>query len=362
MRHPIHLIPRLTIGIDLGDSRSAYSIINRDGNWVERATVPTNEAAFRKRFGKWQPCRVVIEACNASAWVAALLEELGHEVIVANGRAMMQSPRRGRRKSDRSDADGLARLGRCDVALLAPITHRSKDARLARSLLVGRDCAVGARTKLINCLRGSLKTHNVRLPKCSTEALPNKIHDLPSELEHLVRPMIDLIEQVTAVIRRYDKMVEATLERQYPEASRLLRQIKGVGPVTALAFAASIENPERFPNGRVVGAYLGLVPRLDESGETSGKSQLRISKAGDPLLRRLLIQAAHYIVGGLNKQDSALRQWALMKIGSGSDRIRKRKIIVATARKLAVLLHALLRSGEDYEPFRDAVDLDVAVA
>src|SRR3972149_5259680 len=129
-------------------------------------------------------------------------------------------------------------------------------------------------------------------------------------------------------------------------AARLLRQVPGVGPLTAMTFVLVIEDPGRFRKSREVAPYLGLVPRQAQSGERA--PQLAITKAGDPLLRRLLVQRAHYILGPFGP-DSALRRWGLRLAGAGSSRARRRAI-VAVARKLAVLLHRLWVSGEVYQP------------
>lgn len=125
-----------------------------------------------------------------------------------------------------------------------------------------------------------------------------------------------------------------------------MQQVAGVGPLTALAFVLVIEDPERFRKSREVGPYLGLVPRQSQSGEQA--PQLPITKAGDPLLRRLLVQSAHYILGPFGP-DSELRRWGLRLAGAGSSRARRRAV-VAVARKLAVLLHRLWVTGEVYQP------------
>jgi len=150
---------------------------------------------------------------------------------------------------------------------------------------------------------------------------------------------------MTERIREYDRSVEA-LAGKYPEVE-LLRQVPGVGPITALAYALTLEDPQRFRKSRMVGPYLGLTPKKDQSGEVD--KELRISKHGDEFLRRLLVSAAQYILGPLNKRESALREFGL-RLAQGGKRAKKRAV-VAVARKLAVVLHRLWITGEVYEAF-----------
>ena len=138
-----------------------------------------------------------------------------------------------------------------------------------------------------------------------------------------------------------------TLARQKYPQSALLEQIPGVGPITALYFVLKIEDPNRFTQVRDVGAYVGLCPRRDQSGQSD--PQLRISKRGDAYLRRLLVSAAHYILGPFGP-ESALRSYGLRLAAGGTARARKRAV-VAVASKLAVLLLSLWRSRRPYEPF-----------
>ena len=143
--------------------------------------------------------------------------------------------------------------------------------------------------------------------------------------------------------------MEEITEAKYPEVARL-RQVDGVGPVTALTFVLTIEDPRRFRNSRTVGAYVGLTTKQNQSGEAN--PEMRITKAGDCDLRRLLVCCAQYILGAFGS-DSDLRRWGL-KLAARGDKAAKKRAIVAVARKLAVLLHRLWVSGETYEPLRNA--------
>jgi transposase len=168
---------------------------------------------------------------------------------------------------------------------------------------------------------------------------------LPAEGQRVIQPLLSVLEKITAEIKTLEKQLVQRSRAEYPVTQRL-QQIAGVGPLTALAFVLKIGDPQRFGRARDVGAYLGLCPRRDQSGGTD--KQLRISKCGDGLLRRLLVSAAHYILGPFGPA-CALRQHGERLRGSGSAREKKRAV-VAVARKLAVLLLSLWKHGADYEP------------
>ena len=204
-------------------------------------------------------------------------------MIVANPRAV-RSIYQNPKKSDRLDAEMLARLGRVDPTLLKPVSHRDENAQHTLSMLQARDHSVGIRTSLINHIRGSVKAVGERLPSCTTGAFhkASMMEALPDGLAPALKPMFEMIEALTKQIRGYEKSIEAIALQQYPE-TELLRQVRGVGPITALTYVLVIQDVKRFSKSRKVGAYLGLVPRLDQSGDRN--RQLWITKAGDSMLR-----------------------------------------------------------------------------
>jgi transposase len=254
------------------------------------------------------------------------------------------------RKSDRVDAERLARVGRLDPKLLSPIHHRGKEARRDLMVLRIRDALVSERSKLVNVVRGLVKSTGHRIKTCSTVCFARTAREsLASDLATPLAPLLDTIEQISGRIRDLDRKAEELCARKYPETA-VLRQIHGVGVLTALAFVLILESPERFKKSREVGPYLGLVPRRDQSGDTD--RQLRITKAGDSFLRRLLVQSSQYILGHFGR-DSNLRRRGLALADRGGKSAKKRAV-VATARKLAVLLHALWKSGEEYQPLRNS--------
>lgn len=334
----------MTVGLDVSDTYTSICIIDEEGEIAEEARVRTTEPALGRRFAALPSSRTVLEVGTHSPWMSRLLAGLGHEVIVANPR-QVRLIAESDRKRDRTDAEQLARLGRVDPTLLRPIQHRGPEAQQDLAMLRARDALVRVRTNLINHVRGAVKATGSRLPASSTVTFHRTAEaHLPVALRDILLPIVSMVSELTARIREYDRQLERVAAR-YP-AERLLRQVSGVGPLTALAFLLVIEDPERFRKSREVGPYLGLVPRQSQSGER--EPQLPITKTGDPLLRRLLVQSAHYVLGPFGP-DSELRRWGMHLAGSGSSRGKKRAV-VAVARKLAVLLHRLWVTGEVYEP------------
>mgnify|MGYP005856222999 CR=1 FL=1 len=339
----------LTIGIDVGDRVSRLCVLGADGEILGRARVATERRAMGEQLRQYPPSLVVIEAGTHSPWLSRLAAEAGHEVLVANPRHL-RFIYASLDKSDPVDAESLARVGRLDPRLLRPIQHRSAQHQADRALLRAREALVRTRTLLVNHVRSTLKAFGERVPACASEVFPKRARGVvPGELHEALTPLLALLEDLTRQIRAYDRQIEHWCATKYPE-TRLLRPVAGVGPVTALTYVLSLEDPARFPSSRSVGSYLGLRPRRDQSGGRD--PQLPITKAGDPSLRVLLVQSAQYILGPFGP-DSDLRRFGMRLMERGGAAAKKRAII-AVARKLAVLLHRLWRTGEVYDPLRNA--------
>jgi transposase len=338
---------RLTVGVDLGDQWSNYCILGLEGETLAEGQLQTTREDVASLFKALAAARVIIEVGTHSAWVREVVVGCGHEVLVANPR-LMDGTKRRKRKNDRIDAHKLARLGRVDPQSLFPIEHRGTVIRQDLVVLRARDALVSVRTQLINTTRGLVKSMGARLPKCSSPSFPKKVEEaLPAELREALLPLVHLAEELSDRIQVYDERIEK-LGREKYEHTELLRQVKGVGPLTSLAYVLTLENPDRFRKSRDVGAYLGLAPQQEDSGDS--QPQLRISKAGDRMLRRLMVGSAHYILGPFGP-DTDLRRYGLRLCERGGKNAKKRAA-VAVARKLAVLLHRLWLSGEVYEPLR----------
>jgi transposase len=338
---------RLTVGVDLGDQWSNYCILGLEGETLAEGQLRTTGEDVAAFFRALSAARVILEVGTHSAWVREVVVGCGHEVLVANPR-LMDGTKRRKRKNDRIDANKLARLGRVDPQSLFPIEHRSTEVRQDLVVLRARDALVTARTQLINTTRGLVKSMGARLPKCSSPSFSDKVEEtLPAEVREALLPLVRLAEALSDCIKVYDERIEKLGREKYGH-TELLQQVKGVGPLTSLAYVLTLENPDRFRKSRDVGPYLGLVPKQEDSGDS--QPQLRISKAGDVMVRRLLVGSAHYILGRFGP-DTDLRRYGLRLCERGGKNAKKRAA-VAVARKLAVLLHRLWISGEVYEPLR----------
>jgi transposase len=269
--------------------------------------------------------------------------------LVANARKL-RLIYANKRKTDEMDAEKLARLARLDPKLLYPLKHRGEESQAHMAIIRSREALVGCRTQLVNHVRGAVKSFGARLPKCPARSFHNKAAEhIPEVLRPALGPILEQIGSLTERIREYDRKLEEISKVSYPETD-LLRQVEGIGPLTALTFVLTLEDPHRFERSRSVGAYLGLVPAQDQSGDRN--PQKRISKEGDEMLRKLLVGSAHYILGPFGS-DSDLRRHG-EKIASRGAKNAKKRAAVAVARKLSVLLHRLWVSGEVYEPLYNA--------
>ena len=340
---------KLTIGLDLGDRNSWYWVVDEAGQIQLEQRVRTTGKALQEVFGTMPRSRIALEIGTHSPWISRLLSELGHEVIVANSRKVRLIGE-SRKKDDRLDAQTLARLARIDPELLYPVKHRSVRAQADLTLIRARAGLVRARTGLVNMARGLAKSYGERLRSCNVRNLnPEKAESLSPELQAALEPLLKAIESLSERIVEYNERIENLAQQSYPQVA-LLKQIKGVGTLIALTFLLTLEDPHRFRKSRDVGCYLGLQPGRRNSGQS--EPQMHISKEGDPYLRTLLVQGAQHILGPFGP-DCDLRRWGL-KLAERGGRNSKKRAIVATARKLAVLLHHLWVSGEAYEPLHNS--------
>jgi transposase len=338
--------PKTTAGLDLGDKYSYLCLIDQaDGEVIEEGRLRTTPDALRRRFASEQQLRIAIEAGTHSPWVSRVLEECGHEVLVANPRKL-RFIYANKRKTDEVDAENLARLARVDPKLLHPLRHRGEGSQAHLAIIRSREALVSTRTQLVNHVRGAVKSFGARLPKCPARSFHKRAPEhIPEALLPALGPILEQIGSLTERIRQYDRKLEAICQEHYPETD-LLRRVEGIGPLTALTFVLTLEDPYRFERSRSVGAYLGLVPATDRSGDRD--PQKRISKEGDQMLRRLLVGSSHYILGPFGS-DSDLRRHG-EKIASRGGKNAKKRAAVAVARKLSVLLHRLWVTGEVYDP------------
>jgi transposase len=305
------------------------------GEVLEESRVRTTPEDVRRRFAGQRCLRIALEVGKHSPWMCRLLVELGHQVIVANPRKV-RLIWENRKKRDRIDARYLARLVRLDPELLHPVEHRSEQAQVDLAVLRSRAALVKVRTELINHVRGAVKSLGHRLPKCDAKQFGKRMGEaLPESVRPALTGVVETIARLTLQITAYDRKLATLARSRYPETAQLT-QVGGVGVLTGLAYRLVLDDPTRFARSRTVGAYLGLVPQANESGDA--QPQLPINKEGDRLLRSLLVQLAHYILGPFG-QDCDLRRHGL-RIAARGGKAAKKRAVVAVARKLAVLLHA----------------------
>lgn len=343
------------VGLDVGDRQSHYCVLDLDGSVMGEGTVATKDASMRVRFEGKGRMRIALEAGTHSPWVSRLLIALGHEVLVANPRKLRLIAESDA-KHDRADARLLARLAHVGPALLSPIHSRSAQTQIDLALIRAREVAVQTRTKIVNAVRGMVKSTGHRLPASPTLTFARKATAAcPEALQPALVPLIRLVQTLTDDIAAYDRLV-VEKARAYPE-TRAVQTIHGVGALTAVTFVLVLNNDrQRFKRSRDVGCYLGLRPKQRDSGMRS--PQLGITKAGDPVVRRLATQSAQYILGPFGR-DSALRRWGL-SLASHGGKNAKSRAVVAVARKLVVLMHRIWITQEAYDPMRGVSGRSVA--
>src|ERR1035438_7024008 len=320
---------RLTVGLDLGDKASRYCILDEAGEVVSEDQLPTTKTGLDSLFAKMPASRIALEVGTHSPWVSRYLAAMGHEVIVANAhkvKLITQSVR----KNDRIDARQLARLARVDPKLLSPIRHRGEQAQRDLAVIRARAELMEARTKLINSARGLVKPLGERLKQCDADQVTAGLGESLSESTGaVIGPLLKAVEAISEQIDQYDEQIEEIAKR-YPEV-KLLQQVYGVGPLIAITYVLTLEDAQRFAHSRDVGPYLGLTPKQRDSGDS--QPELGISKAGDGLLRSLLVQGAHCMLRK-GAPESDLRVWGLGKMGSGGKRAKKRAIRLSARRNM----------------------------
>ncbi len=319
---------------------------------MDEFTITNTRVSLSKLAKKYPQARIAMEVGAHSPWISRLLTELGCEVIVANSRKL-RAIYQNERKSDMLDARMLAKLARADVSLLHPVTHGSEQAQRDLLRIKLRDNLVRQRVDVISAVRFTLKALGVRLASPNTACFAKRartyLEERDPELLTMIEPSLSVVDEMTKRIRQLDREIEQLCEERYPETKRL-REIRGVGPITALCFVLVIEDPHRIDKTRDVGAYLGMVPKRDQSGRLD--KELSISKCGNAYLRRLLVSAAQYMLGPFGEEcDLKTRGLRLAERGG---RGAKKKAVVATARKLSVVMLGVWKNQTDYEPIRKA--------
>lgn len=329
------------IGIDVHKNESQICIVAEGGELIERR-VRTEPGRFAEVLAERPHARILLEASTESEWVARCLEGLGHEVVVADPNfAPMYATRHRKVKTDRRDARALADA--CVLGAYRPAHRLSDGQRHVRGRLGVREALVRTRTRYISLIRGRMRQDGWRIPTGSAETFSRRVLALrvPGRLLSEVAPLLAVMRQVDQQLAYSDERIGALTTTD--ARVRRLRSVPSVGPVTAAAYVAALDDAQRFRRAHEVEAYLGLVPQEWSSGETQRRG--RITKAGSGRVRWLLIQAAVSMLRLRDPRTAGLRAWAERIAGR-----RGRKIaVVALARRLAGILFALLRDGTEYE-------------
>jgi transposase len=330
-------------GLDISMKETHICVVDRDGEVALEMKAPTSPAAIAAALAKAPAIkRIVFETGRMAATLYHGLAALGLPVVCIESRQAHQALKSlATHKTDRNDARGLAHLAR--TAFFKPIHVKSLAAHAIRALIIARKKLVGQRVTLENQIRGLAVVFGLRLPRGLSPAFAEQVISGSGEVMGLSGAMRGLLAARNAVLGAI-AAINRDMKRlaRSSEACQRLMAIPGVGQLTALAFVATIDEPQRFRKSRDVGAYLGLVPRRYSSGEIDYTGS--ISKCGDRRVRTLLYEAANVMLTRY-RGDLALKEWAL---GIGR-RSTMRKARVALARRLAIIMHAMLRNGTAFQ-------------
>lgn len=329
------------VGIDLHKNASQVCIYDEETERYVERRVRTNFDGLRRALEKHPCSKVLLEASTESEWVAQWLEELGHEVIVADPNFAPMYARRNRRiKTDRRDARALCDA--CRHGTYRATHRRSAERRRWQAQLRVREAMVRSRTKFISQMRALVRQRGHRVPSGAARTFATRVEalELPADLVELLAPLLSLLGELNERIANCDEKLKEIV-REDEVVQRLCTTV-GVGPVTAVSFVATVDRVERFESARSLRCYLGLVPRERSSSE---RRQLgAITKQGHTRTRSLLVEAAHCILRNRREETAHLRAWA--------ERIRARRGLriaaVALARKLAGILFAMWRDGTTF--------------
>jgi len=329
------------VGLDVSLEQTALCVVDGGGKtlWQGKCASTPEAIAAAVRARAPEVARVGLESGPLSTWHWHELKRLGLPVVCLDARHAKAALSLQLNKSDRNDARGLAQIVR--TGWYREVAVKGWDSQLVRSLLTSRAQLVRLRVDLANQIRGVLKPFGLVAGKGGGRLFVERVRTLVAD-----GPLREVAEALLAAWQAINDQV-ATLSRRLlaiarqDQAVRRLMTAPGVGVLVALAYVSVIDDPERFAKSSSVGAYVGLTPRRFQSGEEDYTG--RISRCGDKLLRTYLFEAAGIILHRVAKW-SALKVWGTRLL----KRIGAKKATVAVARKLAVILHRMLRDGNEF--------------
>jgi transposase len=329
-------------GIDVALKSSWVCILGGRGAMLLDQAVPTDEAGFASVLKGRRRMRCVMEAGPLAEWLSKIIEGLGHEAVVIDARKA-KGVIRTKRKTDRLDARSLAKMGK--TGWYTAVHRKSVKARATRTLLQARQGLVQTALAQGSRIRGLLRAHGIRLGEVKESQFAGEVKRLAREKSPELWEMLEpLVEVRHAALKASEQMRRRMIRQAAIEGhvAKRLMTVPGVGPITATAYVATIDDPRRFRSSEQVAAYLGLVPSVAQSGELEVHGH--ITREGDGMLRSYLVEAAHVLLTR-KRGTCRLKKWGLKlakKKGHGKAR-------VAVARKLAVLLHHLWITGETFK-------------
>ncbi len=330
------------IGLDVSLKETAISV-RREGQRVWRGKCPSDPLLLAEVIRKRAPQakRVVFETGPLSVWFYHALSAAGLPAICIDARHAKAALDMAPNKTDMNDADGLAQLA--EVAFYREVRVKSFDSMLTRTLVAARTKLVQITVELSNQIRGLMKTFGLVIPSSKGGRFEAHVRRLLVDhdgLEAIILPVLEAWRSLRIRAADLGRQLLAGARRSRP--CQLLMTIPGVGAVTATAFTTAIEDPANFKTSRSVGAWLGLTTRRYQSGEVDYDGH--ISRRGDAHLRGLLYEAATVILTR-TLADSSLRAWGLKL----REKIGFKRAAVAVARKLAVIMHAMLKSDAAFD-------------
>ena len=346
-----------TIGADVSDRTTKICVMTKaeggERRIVVETTCATTKAGFEEALSKFdRSWPVVFETGTHCRWMDRLFKEMGFKTIVGNP-GKIPSITKSNTKNDRNDARELARLAIADPAMLHPVFLRDEVYQQMLRFHHARNVLLSQRTQTINQIRGFAKSMGYRIECSSTE----KFHELskadwPRELEECAWPLMGVLKTVNLKIKAYDRLIERLAERpEFKPMVERVRVVYGVGVIGSTVFVAAIGGrPDRFDHTRDIGAYLGMIPKQDQSGDDD--KQLHITHAGADIVRATLVECAGVVMMS-NAKDTDLKLKGL-RIAMHGGGIAKKKAKVAVARALAVTMLALLKDPErEYVPLSE---------
>lgn len=334
---------KIYVGLDLGVNKTALCCIDENGESLLRAVVPSEPGRIIAKLRTLpNPVTMIgLEACPLSEWIYGALVDEEYETYCLETRHTQRFLSSRPNKTDRTDARGIAEMMR--IGHFKSVHVKSEESQILRAILMGRRQFMASMLQIENTMRGLLRIRGLKLGKVHRLKFSEKVMEMCEDAPELlpaIEPLLVARNSMRDELRKLNNLLGR--KSRNDEVCKRFLQIPGVGPLTSLAFKATIDDPARFSSSKIVPAHLGLTPRIYQSGETDRSG--RISKSGDKLLRYLLVEAATSMLL-ISKKWCALKLWGIQL----AKRVGKPKAIVAVARKLAMVMHRMWVTGDDFK-------------